>query len=490
MTADEQAFCESWVSAHAHKWQVLNRAQWKYQFRGKTMVRFVDEVQMREEEVRPLLEYLSSDACIATLSTYDQSLGSEWKPIKAWYEIANKSVGAVHGVRLYHGLRTDAEDNDEMFLVEDGCAYKVTLEYHWNEATKPGNVEKSTSGVSIRISSILHDPDTDLYSYVVEIRERVQQDIAKYLTSETAFVKTYEEAHFGVRQNDVSATGEPASIAGGRMVNRRVSKNSDCTSDVHNTTHDAKPWIQRYDWWSGDTHHYVVKYGNQPDEFANVVVPTDADSVHKGDSINDFNLHDGQISWMYGPWRSWTDDLKFIKHGKRQNFYVTWMKPHDRRRYHRVITVQIVHIRGDAYTDYISAEMDADRNRSSDGVLATKHISTYKDKDGNLLAEWIELRGFTSEEVLCTRQCKHGNIDNDDANEKIQSLVDSFGGSSNGGNGEGSSGQVAQAIMALTNVMMAQNSFNTGIKYDQSGNAKMGDMTWMKNGENGIREWK
>ena len=92
MTEADKAFCISWIKAHARKWQVLNRSQWKYQFHEKTLVRFVEEVQLREDEIPLLLEYLASDECIPTLCLYDQTISSEWKPTRAWLELSNKSV--------------------------------------------------------------------------------------------------------------------------------------------------------------------------------------------------------------------------------------------------------------------------------------------------------------------------------------------------------------------------------------------------------------
>ena len=97
------------------------------------MVRFVEESSMREDEVKRLLEFLSSDECIATLSLYDQAVSGDWKPIRAWYEVSNKSHGSIHAVRLYHGLQTDpAETDGGTYTVEDGCAYTVGIRYVWN----------------------------------------------------------------------------------------------------------------------------------------------------------------------------------------------------------------------------------------------------------------------------------------------------------------------------------------------------------------------
>ena len=236
MTAAEKEFCVGWVRAHAHTWQVLNRAQWNYKFKGKALVRYVEEAQMRESEVTLLLEYLSSDECIETLCLYDQSVSADWKPIRAWLEISNKAIGSLKAVRLFHGLRTDpSSDADGPYVVEDGCAYKVSLTYYWNQPTVVA-LPASSSGVSYRIGSLQRDDDTGLYTYSVEKRERVQQDVAEYFTQKTEFETRQEEQHLGVRAANVASTGQAASVKNGVMVRRKVSKNADCTSDVANET--------------------------------------------------------------------------------------------------------------------------------------------------------------------------------------------------------------------------------------------------------------
>ena len=236
MTAAEKEFCVGWVRAHAHTWQVLNRAQWNYKFKGKALVRYVEEAQMRESEVTLLLEYLSSDECIETLCLYDQSVSADWKPIRAWLEISNKAIGSLKAVRLFHGLRTDpSSDADGPYVVEDGCAYKVSLTYYWNQPTVVA-LPASSSGVSYRIGSLQRDDDTGLYTYSMEKRERVQQDVAEYFTQKTEFETRQEEQHLGVRAANVASTGQVASVKDGVMVRRKVSKNADCTSDVANET--------------------------------------------------------------------------------------------------------------------------------------------------------------------------------------------------------------------------------------------------------------
>jgi len=238
LSDDQKNLCAEWVAAPNRKWQTLNRSQWKYQFHEKTLVRYVEEAKMDEDIVPLLLEYLVSDDCKRTLQLYGQGVSGDWTPIKAWYEPSNKSVGSVRSVRLYHALSTDVNGADGPYIVENGCAYKVEWTYYWKCPTVQ-TVPASTSGVSYHITNLQRDPETGLFSYAIEKRERVQQDIAEYLTSRTTYQDTKEEVHLGVKGAE-SAGGKPASVANGRTVTRKVTKNSDCTHDVHNVTTEDK----------------------------------------------------------------------------------------------------------------------------------------------------------------------------------------------------------------------------------------------------------
>ena len=239
LTAEEKQLCAEWLTEPARKWQVLNRSQWKYQFREKTLVRFVEEATMDESIVPLLLEYLTSDDCKSTIQLYGQAVSSEWAPTRAWYEISNKAVGNLKAVRLYHALSIEPENGEDgPYLIEDGCAYRVSWTNYWKRESVQ-QVPQSTSGVSYRIVNLQRDPDTGLFSYSIEKRERVQQDIEEYLTRSTAFEDVSEEVHMGVR-GDPSLGGKPASVANGKTVTRKVTKNADCTHDVHNTTTQDK----------------------------------------------------------------------------------------------------------------------------------------------------------------------------------------------------------------------------------------------------------
>lgn len=235
MTDTEKILCEDWLKAHSASWQVLNRAQWKYVFHPKTLVRYIEDSSMREDEVKLILEYLSSDDCISQLNLYDQKVEG-YKPIKAWFEASNRAQGNIRALRLYHALQTDlSEADDGPYVVEDGCAWKVSHTYVWQSSAAP-EAQKSTSGVMYRIQSLNRDPETGLYSYVIEKRERVQQDIPEYVREVNAFATVKEELHLGVKAKDIEKTGKIASSGNGVLVERKVTKNEDCTSDIQNVT--------------------------------------------------------------------------------------------------------------------------------------------------------------------------------------------------------------------------------------------------------------
>lgn len=279
LTPAQKALCEAWVTSPNRTWQVLNRSQWKYQFREKTLVRYVEEAKMDEDIVPLLLEYLTSPDCKDTLQLYGQEVGAEWTPTRAWYEISNKAVGSVRAVRLYHGIAIEPTDGEDgPYLVEDGCAYKVSWTYYWKRVEAP-TVPASTSGISYRVANLQRDPDTGLYSYTIEKRERVQQDIEEYLMKTTQYEDVSEEVHLGVR-GDESLGGRQASVANGKTVTRKVTKNQDCTHDVHNTITQDKAVPE-----SSVTVAVGVRGTSVTTENRNMPAPASTDGLGPGESV-------------------------------------------------------------------------------------------------------------------------------------------------------------------------------------------------------------
>ena len=234
LSSAQLAFCEAWCEKHVTTWQIFRKGEWKYQWHGKTLVRYVDAVQVRVEEMSALLKYLASDACVSTLALNKQGIDGAWKPVNAWYEVNQKPNGALGGVRLYHALMIHPENGgDGPYVVENGCMWKVSWTFYWKQQSVAA-LPASSSGVNYRITNLNRDDENGTFSYVLERRERVQQDIAEYETAKTSFETRTEEQHLGVKQDRVASTGKAASVSNGKTVRRKLRKNEDCTTDVIN----------------------------------------------------------------------------------------------------------------------------------------------------------------------------------------------------------------------------------------------------------------
>ena len=245
LSEGQMAFCRAWCEKHVTTWQVLRKGEWKYRWHGKTLVRYVDAVQMRTDEMSALIEYLASDACVETLSLAKQGIGGEWKPVNAWYERNEKPNAAIGGVRLYHALMIHPDDatGDGPYAIENGCIWKVDWTFYWKQQSVTA-LPASSSGVNYRITNLNRDDEDGTFSYVLERRERVQQDIAEYTREVTSFETRKEEQHLGVKAGNVAATGKAARTGGGTLVRRQLRKNEDCTTDVINETVTEKPVAQ------------------------------------------------------------------------------------------------------------------------------------------------------------------------------------------------------------------------------------------------------
>ena len=196
----------------------------------------------------------------------------------------------------------------------------------------------------------------------------------------------------------------------GKIIHKTATLTGNGTANNSTDTITALPKVHRYTYTrEDDAIVHVIKYRNQQ-EIPNY--PDSAAGLNINDSINAFELHDGMISYLTNvPYKVTFGDLKFIKHGASQKFYEIAYSRRTRRFKHRVWTVQIHHIKGDAYTDYVSDWQRADIGRTTSGVMCTQLISRYKDKDGNDLAEWkwVELTEPPGNGawVICTQSCKH-----------------------------------------------------------------------------------
>ena len=225
-------------------WQIAEGHNYRYRHATRTLTRFYEAASMQPDEVKLVVEYLRDQEIAAGegISILNRSIdfGEGWKAKDAWYQTAPGERFANTDstkVRVYQILFQAPEDADAdgPYAVENGCAYKSTNEFHWDVEELP-SLPASSSGVEYSMRGVTRDRETGLFSCVIEKRERVQQDVAEYLSAKTVFEKRSVEQHIGVKADKVATAGKAASAGDGTLVTRRITKNADCTSDVTNET--------------------------------------------------------------------------------------------------------------------------------------------------------------------------------------------------------------------------------------------------------------
>lgn len=243
MDSQMEQTCAEWC--RSHYWQLQEKRGWRYAFHESVMVRYYEEANLDTSLLEPLVEFLKGEAWRDSFTVHNKPMDATgWKTTAVWYETRDgdvKEATKLKRTRIYHAIyKEGAQGGDGPYLMEDGCKWKVTHEFHWKVGSLPA-LPESASGVQYRLQGVARDDDTGLWNCVVERRETVQQDIAEYGTAKTVFEDRSEEQHLGVRQGSVAGTGKPASVGGGVMVRRQLRKNEDCTTDVVNETVEEKP---------------------------------------------------------------------------------------------------------------------------------------------------------------------------------------------------------------------------------------------------------
>lgn len=246
LTPQQIEACREWC--RSHYWQLLEKRGWKYKFHESVMVRYYEEANLDPTLLEPLLEFLKNGEWQAVCTVHNKPFDAEgWVTKEAWYQTGDgdtKDTTKLKVTRIYHAMTKSEADGegDGPYKIENGCAYRVSFEFFWNQ-TKLPVVPDSESGISYRLSGVTRNDDTGLFNCVLERRERVQQDIPEYVREVDAFKTQSREEHKGVK-GDAKKGGKPASVKKGVIVTRDVSKNEDCTHDTSNTTIESKEVVE------------------------------------------------------------------------------------------------------------------------------------------------------------------------------------------------------------------------------------------------------
>lgn len=210
----------------------------------KSVVRYYESAPIQPDVLQLVIDYLKQQETDRLfILNKELPLGETWKATDAWFQTSpsDKWAGTESTkIRIYQSFRPSSDESDGPYIVENGCKYLVTHEFHWDVAAIP-TLPASSSGVNYTLQGVTRDKETGLYSCVIEKRETVQQDVELYNSSKSIYETIQRESHIGVKATDLPTTGQAASVDNGVLVERQVSKNGDCTSNVENTVRKEEP---------------------------------------------------------------------------------------------------------------------------------------------------------------------------------------------------------------------------------------------------------
>ena len=222
-------------------------AKWYWQpdtWRRRGLTRYYESAPIRSDLLHNLVEYLKTEETTSLMVLNKKmELGETWKATDAWYQTApnDKWQGTDSAkIRVYQTLSPAADAAQGPVVLENGCQYTVDHTFYWDVETLPA-VPEGESGIQYVMTGVQRDPQTKLYSCVIERRERVAQTIALHDSAATVFERVGEAQYLGVKADDVASTGLPASAGDGRLVKRELTKNPDCTTNIVNTVTDEQP---------------------------------------------------------------------------------------------------------------------------------------------------------------------------------------------------------------------------------------------------------
>lgn len=237
MTTEDEAkaktIVESWY------WQMAEGHNFRWKNATKSMTLFYESAPLESDVAQLVIEYLKSREGVTefVITNKKWKFDKPWNAKDCWYQTvpSEKWAGTESTkVRVYWALVQNGDEAaDGPYTVENGCKYKVSHSYYWDVSSQP-TLPASSSGVQYSIQGFTRDRETGLFTYIVEKRETVQQDVALYDTAVTAFELSQEEQHLGVKADKVATTGKKASVKNGVITERHVTKNPDCTSDIVN----------------------------------------------------------------------------------------------------------------------------------------------------------------------------------------------------------------------------------------------------------------
>jgi hypothetical protein len=158
---------------------------------------------------------------------------------RIWYKLSQDGAPGknMEGTyTLYQALHKGGL-SEANIITDHGCRYRVTQTWYFDYPSLV-TVPTSSSGVSYSRTTPVRDDEYGVWTYAIEMRERLYQNVTEYTSERDQFEYRQRTEHQGVRQGDLTDSGAAVSLPNldtqlaGTIVDLQRTKNEDCTQNI------------------------------------------------------------------------------------------------------------------------------------------------------------------------------------------------------------------------------------------------------------------
>ena len=239
-TEDKLTRAAQWL-ANARKWKLVEHRQMAGSD-GVTLLHIkLDDLQPD----RSMLMAAVIKACFPVPEPEDETLAIEggeypgpWKLRRAWWEREETRNATDNAFRLHKLYAQAGEGDDDGFISENNCAYRVTLTFRWG-VPEVEEAPQGTSGITYAIRNPNRDDETGLWDYILEKRERKTITTGVIEQECDAFREIHQQGWHGIREGMLNHNGGAVPLwpvhnqpQGTLVEDIFIQKNDDCTVDI------------------------------------------------------------------------------------------------------------------------------------------------------------------------------------------------------------------------------------------------------------------
>lgn len=128
------------------------------------------------------------------------------------------------------------------FIAEDSCSYTVERTLYFKSKERPSLPAKPyPRGVSYRMSELIVDGALGTFTGWVDKRTRTTQTLSDMVVEASPVSSTSQTERLGVTASNIATSYPDPTVETGKVKQRRIGLNSDCSADIVDTTETATP---------------------------------------------------------------------------------------------------------------------------------------------------------------------------------------------------------------------------------------------------------